>query len=680
MASLLTRGALGTIMQGEDITGPVVQVLSVKKINTGSGNPDKDRYRVFLSDGQYTVSAAMMTAPVYAKAGEKGLTKFTIMKIERFITSVINNPDGRDSRVLLILDLLVLKDGDEVNEKFGSPVPYTPDAKSIPRPNGSSASARKRLFLLRWVIKARVINKGEIRKWENAKGSGQLFNFDLADESGEIRCTAFRDLVDKYYDMIQVDKVYYISGCQLKPANKQFNSLKNEYEMAMSNETVIEECLDDDLSKVQTQYDFVEINVLGVAKSTGELEKFQARSGRELQKKEIQLVDRSNSSVTLTLWGAQAENFDGSGNPVIALKGARISEFGGGKTLSTISGTLLKINPEITECYQLKGWFESDGMNANANDISARGGLGVSFTPPWMSFKQVYVLGVAKSTGELEKFQARSGRELQKKEIQLVDRSNSSVTLTLWGAQAENFDGSGNPVIALKGARISEFGGGKTLSTISGTLLKINPEITECYQLKGWFESDGMNANANDISARGGLGVSFTPPWMSFKQVVDQQLGSSLDKGDYYQVKGTILLLRRENCLYKACPKDGCNKKVVDNDNGTYTCEKCGKSYENFRFRLLCNWISMFNDECEKVLGLSSQAAGELMEANNDAFTDVIEQAQFQEFILKCRVKMETYNDEHCLKTVAVRVEPVNYAQYNANLIQSIKKLAGLSR
>ncbi|ENN78857.1 hypothetical protein YQE_04688, partial [Dendroctonus ponderosae] len=55
-------------------------------------------------------------------------------------------------------------------------------------------------------------------------------------------------------------------------------------------------------------------------------------------------------------------------------------------------------------------------------------------------------------------------------------------------------------------------------------------------------------------------------------------------------------------------------------------------------------WISMFNDECEKVLGLSSQAAGELMEANNDAFTDVIEQAQFQEFILKCRVKMETYN------------------------------------
>lgn len=46
-----------------------------------------------------------------------------------------------------------------------------------------------------------------------------------------------------------------------------------------------------------------------------------------------------------------------------------------------------------------------------------------------MSLLSTDVLGVAKSTGELEKFQARSGRELQKKEIQLVDRSNSSVRI-----------------------------------------------------------------------------------------------------------------------------------------------------------------------------------------------------------------------------------------------------------
>lgn len=56
----------------------------------------------------------------------------------------------------------------------------------------------------RWVIKARVTNKSAIRTWSNSRGEGKLFSMDLADESGEIRATVFRDLVDKYYDMIEV--------------------------------------------------------------------------------------------------------------------------------------------------------------------------------------------------------------------------------------------------------------------------------------------------------------------------------------------------------------------------------------------------------------------------------------------------------------------------------------------
>lgn len=54
------------------------------------------------------------------------------------------------------------------------------------------------------MIKARVMNKGPIKTWSNAKGEGKLFSMELCDESGEIRVTAFRDAVDKFYDMIQV--------------------------------------------------------------------------------------------------------------------------------------------------------------------------------------------------------------------------------------------------------------------------------------------------------------------------------------------------------------------------------------------------------------------------------------------------------------------------------------------
>lgn len=82
---------------------------------------------------------------------------------------------------------------------------------------------------------------------------------DLKDETGEIRATAFRDAVDKYYDMIEVDKVYYISKCQLKPANKQYSSLKNDYEMTFTSDTVVQLCIEDVSSIPKIQYNFVPI-------------------------------------------------------------------------------------------------------------------------------------------------------------------------------------------------------------------------------------------------------------------------------------------------------------------------------------------------------------------------------------------------------------------------------------
>lgn len=53
-----------------------------------------------------------------------------------------------------------------------------------------------------------MTNKSAIRTWSNSRGEGKLFSMDLIDESGEIRCTAFRDMCDKFYDMIEVHIAY----------------------------------------------------------------------------------------------------------------------------------------------------------------------------------------------------------------------------------------------------------------------------------------------------------------------------------------------------------------------------------------------------------------------------------------------------------------------------------------
>lgn len=50
-----------------------------------------------------------------------------------------------------------------------------------------------------------------------------------------------------------------MSKCQLKPANKQFSTLKNDYELTFNSDTIVQECMDDADSIPNIQYSFVSI-------------------------------------------------------------------------------------------------------------------------------------------------------------------------------------------------------------------------------------------------------------------------------------------------------------------------------------------------------------------------------------------------------------------------------------
>lgn len=72
------------------------------------------------------------------------------------------------------------------------------------------------------------------------------------------------------------------------------------------------------------------------------------------------------------MWGDDAEKFDGSTQPVVAVKGAKVGEFGGGKNLSLQGGSIIKINPDIPEAHTLRGWFDNEGKDKEPANISAR--------------------------------------------------------------------------------------------------------------------------------------------------------------------------------------------------------------------------------------------------------------------------------------------------------------------
>lgn len=595
----LTQGGIQALTNGTNDNDLVLQLLNIRKLEGGGGNT---RWRVMMSDGQHSLSSFMLSTQLNYMAEENQLVPNCICLLKRHVTNILK--DGR--RVVIILEIEVVQPAEAVGGRIGDPVPFTdgaakgqqPVPKQEPRPplqpqnqnevqrgynkdfgkkapssmpgtpGGSSKVvpiASLNPYQSKWTIRARVTNKSSIRTWSNSRGDGKLFSMEVVDESGEIRMTGFNQEVDKFFSLVEVGKVYYVSKCSLKIANKQYTSVKNDYEMTLNGESTIIPC-EDSCDVPMVQCDFVSI---------GDLES-----------------------------------------------------------------------------------REKDAI--------------------------IDVIGVCKGVDEVTRLTTKSNREVSKRTIDLMDMSGKVVTVTLWGETAENFDGSGQPVLAIKGAKLSDYGGRSLSASFSSTLL-VNPDIPEAYKLRGWYDKEGHAMEGQSVTEAKGPGGGGNTNWKTLSDVKNEHLGHG-DKADYYTCIATIVYLRKENCLYQACPSQDCNKKVVDQQNGMFRCEKCDKEFPNFKYRLILSaniadygdnqWVTCFQESAEAILGQNAAYLGQLKDSNEAAFDEVFQQANFNTFVFRSRVKLETYNDESRIKASVMEVKPVDHKDYSKRLIMNIRKMA----
>ncbi|XP_031142916.1 replication protein A 70 kDa DNA-binding subunit isoform X1 [Sander lucioperca] len=594
----LSEGAIEALSNGTGGNDAVLQLVNIRKIDGGSGLP---RFRVMMSDGLHTLSSFMLSTQLNFMAEENRLAPNCVCILKKHVTNILK--DKR--RVVIILEMEVIKSAEDVAGRIGEPTPYTegqgkgsqlaPNPENRPplqqqnrnegnkgfnRDFGKKAPsampstpgdnskvvpiASLNPYQSKWTIRARVTNKSSIRTWSNSRGDGKLFSMEIVDESGEIRVTGFNQEVDKFFSLVEVGKVYYVSKGSLKIANKQYTSVKNDYEMTLNGESSIIPC-EDDCDVPVMQCDFVSI---------GDLEN-----------------------------------------------------------------------------------REKDAI--------------------------VDVIGVCKSVDEVTRLTTKSNREVSKRTLNLMDMSGKLVTVTLWGEEAEKFEASGQPIVAIKGAKLSDFGGRSLSASFSSTLM-INPDIPEAYKLRGWYDKEGHAMDGQSLTEVKGSGGGLTN-WKTLSDVKTEHLGHG-DKADYYTCIATIVYLRKENCLYQACPSQECNKKVVDQHNGMFRCEKCDKEFPNFKYRLILSaniadyadnqWVTCFQESAEAILGQNAAYLGQLKDSNEAAFDEVFQQANFNTFVFRSRVKLETYNDESRIKATVMDVKPVDHKDYSKRLIMNIRKLA----
>ncbi|XP_077995287.1 replication protein A 70 kDa DNA-binding subunit-like isoform X2 [Glandiceps talaboti] len=539
----------------------------------------------------------MLATQLNPKVINGDLAVRTIIQLEKYICN--NLADNK--RVMIILEVSVVASSDQVQCKIGNPIPLTqsvaaqgstgqPAAKPLNQaassyrsdnempkmpttPGGGLAKvfpiASLTPYQNRWTIRARVTNKSKIRNWSNSRGEGCLFSMDLIDDSAEIRATAFNDQCKKYHDMVEVGKVYFITRGNLKTANRQYTSIKNDYEMSFNNETQLMPCEDQDVDDIpNVQFDFKPIDTL--------------------------------------------EN------------------------------------------------IEKDNM--------------------------VDVIGVCKSVGDVTTITTRAtNKEVTKRDIQIVDDSEKVVSMTLWGDDAEKFDGSNNPVLAVKGARLSDFGG-RSLSLLQSSVLQINPDIPKAHHLRGWYDGVGCSKETQSISEQRSGGGGSTN-WKNLMEVKTQNLGYG-EKPDYFTSKATVIFIKKENSMYKACPSAECNKKVIENTDGSYRCEKCNKEYQDFKYRLLLSanvvdfadgqWVTCFQGQAESLLGQKAEYIGNLKDTNEAEFDALFQEANFKSYNFRMRIKQETYNDETRLKCSAMDVRPLDFKEHSKKLIMDIRSLAAM--
>uniref|UniRef100_A0A0A9DH52 Replication protein A subunit n=1 Tax=Arundo donax TaxID=35708 RepID=A0A0A9DH52_ARUDO len=305
------------------------------------------------------------------------------------------------------------------------------------------------------------------------------------------------------------------------------------------------------------------------------------------------------------------------------------------------------------------------------------------------------VIGVVTSVNPCTTVQRKNGMETQKRTITLKDMSGQSVEVTMWGdfCNREGLQLQGMvecgafPVLAVKAGKVNDYSG-KSVGTISSSQLLINLDLAEAHSLRQWFDCGGRDASTQSISR------DFTPAAArneirkTVAQIKDDGLGMG-DKPDWVTVKATVIFFKTESFCYTACPNmigdRQCNKKVTKSDSGNWLCDKCNQEFPECDCRYLLQlqiqdhtgttWATAFQESGQELLGCSARDLYMFKENDDPRYTDILLQCMYQQYLLRLKVKYETYSDEGRVKNTVAKVERMDPSAESKYLIDFISRL-----
>ncbi|KAM1322912.1 hypothetical protein PS2_015400 [Malus domestica] len=308
----------------------------------------------------------------------------------------------------------------------------------------------------------------------------------------------------------------------------------------------------------------------------------------------------------------------------------------------------------------------------------------------------VDVIGVVQNVSPTMSIRRKIDNEsIPKRDITIADDTKKTVVVALWGELATSVGqqlldiADQSPIVAIKSLKVGDFQG-VSLSTLSKSTILVNPESPEAKKLRSWYDSEGKGASLASVgsgmspSAKSG-GRSMYSDRVTLSHISeDPSLGE--DKPVFFSVKAFISSIRSDQAMwYRACKT--CNKKVTEAIGSGYWCEGCQKNDEECSLRYISvarvtdvsgeTYLSLFNDEAERVIGCSADELDKLKSQDGDEneFQQKLKEATWVPHLFRVSVTLNEYNNEKRKRITARAVAPVDFAAESRFLLEEISKM-----
>ena len=157
-----------------------------------------------------------------------------------------------------------------------------------------------------------------------------------------------------------------MSNGRVLMANRKYSLIDNDFTVNFDKNSEIIE-VDDDSSiqdsslhfrnilEIQNLTENSVVDFIGVVHYVGPINEIQLKNGMSKQRRMLQVIDDTGMMITLCFWGQNAKVNQYEGNPVIALKGAKLTNYSG-KSLNAPENARIFINPDLPRAKQLREW------------------------------------------------------------------------------------------------------------------------------------------------------------------------------------------------------------------------------------------------------------------------------------------------------------------------------------